>query len=137
MSNLIRRANDSWLTEPLTTFFDDFFSPTTTFTTIPRARDKNVRVKDFEDRFEIDIAAAGVPKEDFEIQLRGNTLSIGYEQAKEQDISYFAGESFNRSWVVPTGTTAKDIVAAHKNGVLTIGVKKDDPKKDSITIPIK
>tara|TARA_Y100000034_G_scaffold132292_1_gene194919 strand:+ start:9414 stop:9827 length:414 start_codon:yes stop_codon:yes gene_type:complete len=137
MSNLIRRTNDSWLTEPFAAFFDDFFSPTTTFTTTPRTRDKNVRVKDFEDRFEISLAAPGIPKEDFEIQLQGNTLSIGYKQTDEQDTSYFAGESFSRSWTVPNGTTAKSIIASHKDGVLTIGVKKDDSKKDGITIPIK
>ena len=133
--NIIRRNNNSWLAEPFTNFFDDIFPTTPTVFTTNRT-DKNVRVKEFETHSEISVAAPGISKEDFSIELQNGMLTVGYAQAGD-DISYFTNDSFTRSWTVPAATTAKDITATHENGVLTVSVQKGKLKKEGTTIPIK
>lgn len=70
--------------------FDDFFSKdlfdwgssnfSITGTTIPA-----VNVKETADAFEVEMAAPGMKKEDFKVELNNNILSISSEQKQEQE----------------------------------------------------
>src|SRR5215213_3164569 len=98
----------------MTNLFDDFFAKdlwnwgqdnnSTTRTTIPA-----VNIKENNDNFVVEMAAPGMNKEDFKIELDGNQLTIGSEQKTENTENEgerysrreFSYQSFQRSFTLP------------------------------------
>ena len=123
--------------DPFFSILDDvqgFLAPLQTFSTT--ADNKRHRVNTFDDRTEVSIAAPGIARDSFTVNLEGDTLTIGYKTT-ESDDSYFTKDSYTRSWKVDRGTTAEDISATHTNGVLTVTVVKATTDSESTTnIPI-
>ena len=74
------------LLNPLPTLFDDFFNRdllnwnnsnfSNTNTTIPA-----VNIKETAENYEVEVAAPGMTKEDFKVELDGNLLTISSERA--------------------------------------------------------
>src|SRR6187549_820000 len=88
MTTLIRRNNSVF--NPLHTFFDDVFNRdlfdgaysnfSNTGTSIPA-----VNIKENKENFEVEVAAPGMTKDDFKIELKGNTLTISSEKSSESE----------------------------------------------------
>lgn len=104
-----------------------------TRTTIP-----SVNVRETADNFEVELAAPGMKKEDFEITLNGNTLTIAsskqhQDEHKEGDYTRreFSYQSFQRSFELPKDVVDDDkIQASYQNGLLLLTVpKKEEAKK--------
>lgn len=137
--SLIKRNQDLFPAIPA--LFDDLFSRelfnwgnnnySSTRTTLPA-----VNIKETADHFEVEVAAPGMEKKDFKIQLDGNTLTIS--SAKEQnnvsnDMSYsrkeFSYQSFQRSFVLSKDVVDENgIIARYENGILHLTV----PKKEEV-----
>ena len=105
-----------------------------TGTTIPA-----VNIRETDDSFLVEMAAPGLKKEDFKIELSGNTLTITSDKNQEElnkaDERFvkreFSYQSFNRVF-----TLSKDVVdsegiqARYQNGVLELVIpKKEEAKK--------
>src|SRR5439155_26625855 len=85
----ITRRNSN-LMNYLPTFFDDFFNRdlfnwntsnySNTNTTIPA-----VNIKETGDNYEVEVAAPGMNKKDFKVQLDGNILTISSEKSEQQE----------------------------------------------------
>lgn len=131
MSNLIRR-------NPF--FMNDFFN-TDVFDWSDRNFGKfentspSVNVKDAENKYEIEVAAPGVNKEDFKVELNGNKLTISSEsktenENKDEKGNYtrreFNYQSFSRSFTLPDDVDGESIKASHQNGVLKIEIPKKE-----------
>jgi HSP20 family protein len=123
--------------------FDDFFSRdlwnldrnnfSSTNTTIPL-----VNIKETNENFEVEMAAPGMTKNDFKVELDGNILTItsekrdGYETKEGERYSKreFSYQSFQRSFQLPKEVVDADkIEAKYENGVLRLVVPKKEEAK--------
>lgn len=84
--------------------------------------------------YKIELAAPGLAKEDFQINLKKDTLSVWAErkladgaEAKDYNRKEFDFNSFARSFVLPETVDADKIAAEYINGILhlTIGKKEE------------
>jgi HSP20 family protein len=118
--------------------FDDFFKDwslsnySDTNTTLPA-----VNIKENEDEFTVEVAAPGMEKEDFKINLNNNVLTISSEKTVENEESNdkytrreYSYQSFERSFNLPKNIVeSNQISATYKNGELKIRVPKKEEAK--------
>ena len=116
--SLVRYARS----DPFFNIFDEVF-PRQTSSLSTRTGDRRVRVKNFDDHTQISIAAPGLSKKSFHVDLNESVLTVSYT-AEEGDDTYFTKDSFTRSWRVTRGTTAEDILASYESGILFVRVEK-------------
>jgi len=123
----------------LTDFFDD-----ERFYQSPWLRGQNlpaVNVKENEKNYEIEVAAPGFRKNDFNVSVDNRILTITAEKKEEtekKDDNYtrkeFGYTSFSRSFSLPENISEDDIQARYEDGVLKLSLAKKDqaqakPKK--------
>lgn len=96
-----------------------------------------------EKQFEIQLAAPGMKKEDFNLNVDNQVLSVSYgkkEEEKEED-NYlrreFGMDSFTRSFSIPKTTDAENISARYEQGILYISVPKLNPEKARLSRSIE
>lgn len=96
-----------------------------------------------EKQFEIQLAAPGMKKEDFNLNVDNQVLSVSYgknEEEKEGD-NYlrreFGMDSFTRSFSIPKTTDAENISARYEQGILYISVPKLNPEKARLSRSIE
>ena len=105
----------------------------------------SVNVKDEKDNYKIEVAAPGLKKDDFNIEVNNDVLTISSEkkdEKKDEDKNYtrreFNYQAFQRSFTLPPSVDADNIDASYDNGVLEVKVpKKEEAKKESKKIDIK
>ena len=95
-----------------------------------------VNIKEEKDKFVLDMAAPGMKKEDFKIDLDNYQLTISAEtkdEKKEKADNYtrreFVYNSFSRSFTLPKTIDIDKIKGDYKNGVLSLVL----PKKEEET----
>jgi|10_taG_2_1085330.scaffolds.fasta_scaffold07069_5 HSP20 family protein len=119
---------------------DDFFFSDPLAKRPPSADDDQVKVRSFEDRHEISIAAPGLKKSDFNIQLKADKLTISYDACDEQEAETsrsFSTMAFSRSWSLAKGIIPDGIKAKYNAGVLKVIVARPEdevPAEHSIKI---
>jgi HSP20 family protein len=95
-----------------------------------------VNISETEKAYVIDLAAPGLKKEDFQINLKKDTLSV-WAEVKTEDKEVvkdftrkeFEYKSFARSFNLPDTADGDQITAEYKDGILSIVIaKKDDAK---------
>jgi HSP20 family protein len=137
------------LTKPARLFpsvFDDFFKSWnegffadewSKMLTVPA-----VNVVEKNTDYNITVAAPGLKKSDFKINVDGNVLNISaeMEETKEEkdDERYTKREynysSFSRSFTLPNEVLKDQIAASYEDGVLKLTVpKKEEAKKPSVS----
>jgi len=91
--------------------------------------------------YQIDIAAPGLDKKDFNIEIKNGMLTISAEKKEEtktEDKNYLSREfsysSLYRSFVLPENLLADKIDAKYENGVLQLKLPKSEV---SIAEPVK
>lgn len=92
----------------------------------------NVNVYEGKDNYEIEVAAPGLDKKDFHIDLKDNVLTVSSEKKEENEkkegnkvvCCEFNYSSFSRSFQLPDGIDVSKISANHNNGVLKITLPK-------------
>jgi len=98
-----------------------------------------VNIKENEDSFTVEVAAPGMQKDDFNVEIDNNLLTISSEKKDEKvekegeryTKREFSYQSFQRSFTLPQGLVNEDkIEAKYKDGVLHLVIpKKDEVKK--------
>ncbi|MFD0941157.1 Hsp20/alpha crystallin family protein [Pedobacter boryungensis] len=98
----------------------------------------NVNIYENTSDYKIELAAPGLNKEDFKIDLKKDNLSVWVEKkAENTDVQKdytrkeFEYTSFARSFVLPEGIDAEKISAEYINGILTITIGKKDEAKEA------
>jgi HSP20 family protein len=138
----IVKRNSNLLNE-LPTLFDDFFSRdlfnwrlsnfSNTNTTIPA-----VNIKETPDNYEVEVAAPGMTKKDFKVELDGNMLTISSQRTMENegrnDGKYtsreFSYQSFSRTFNLQKDVVDADkIEAKYEDGVLHLMIPKKEEAK--------
>jgi HSP20 family protein len=134
----------------LSSAFSDIFEPwnewfqngkTGSSLTLP-----SVNVSENKDNFNLELAAPGLEKGDFQIDVNGNILTISAkkeDKKEEKNEKYTRKEynysSFSRSFTLPEEVQQDKIDASYQNGVLKLQLPKDGKlsKKNHKTIAIK
>jgi HSP20 family protein len=122
-------------------FDDKFFEP------MHRQNARNIpSVNIFEDEtdFTIQLAAPGMKKEDFKIDLKKNSLFISAEKeakteksSERYSLREFNFSSFNRSFTLPKNIDKEGISAQYHDGILEVKIgKKEKPEEKVKTISI-
>lgn len=96
-----------------------------------------MNVKEHEEDFEIEFAAPGFSKKDFDVTIDEDMLNVSGEkrtEEKEEDEDFtrreFSYNSFKRSLKLPHSVnTDQDIKATYKNGILKLNLKKKEEAK--------
>ena len=123
--------------------FDDFFNRdifnwgnlnfSDTDTTIPA-----VNIKETPESYEVEVAAPGMTKDDFKVELDGNSLTISSEkrsenQQKEEERYFrreFSYESFQRTFTLQKDVVDIDkIEAKYEHGLLRLLIPKKEEAK--------
>ena len=132
----------------LSTGFNDIFESIfkdTFYSDRMMSRVPAVNVYETEDHYEIEMAAPGLNKEDFNIKLDKNLLTVSVEQQnqevkenKQYNRREFSYSSFVRSFALPESADDAQIEAKYNEGVLRIlVVKKEEAKQLPRKIEIK
>jgi HSP20 family protein len=122
--------------------FDDFFNRdmfdwnnsnySDTNTTIPA-----VNIKETAENYEVQVAAPGMTKDDFKVELDGNSLTISSEksqQYEQKEGERFSRKEFSYQSFQRTFNLQKDVVdidkiqAKYENGILHLLI----PKKEEV-----
>jgi HSP20 family protein len=135
-----KKTGNASLSVPM--LFDDFFSRelfnwgnsnfSNTKTTVP-----SVNIKETSESFEVEVAAPGMEKKDFNITLDGNLLTISSQKehrSQNTEDNYtrreFSYQSFQRSFELPKDVVNEEgITAGYENGVLHLTVPKREEAK--------
>lgn len=104
----------------------------------------SVNIIEGKEDYRIEVAAPGLNKDDFKINLENNVLTVSSEKEEKQEdkdekvmrkeFSYF---SFSRSFTLPQTVNAEKIRASHKDGILQIVIPKREDAKEKPSRDIK
>jgi HSP20 family protein len=127
------------ISDILESFYDSYLSDRMI------SRNPAVNIRETEGEYHIELAAPGLKKEDFKINLDKNMLNISVEK-KEQNTEEnkrfnkreYSYTSFVRSFALPDTADNANIQAEYRDGILDIKiVKKEEAKMASRQIEIR
>jgi HSP20 family protein len=124
--------------------FDSIFNDTF-FNDRMLSRVPAVNISETENYYHVELAAPGLKKEDFKLNLERNSLSVSVEQTADQQANQkqyskreFGYNSFVRSFTLPDSADHSQIEAAYNDGILSIAIaKREDAKPVRRQIEIK
>lgn len=139
--SLIKRKNDTWF--PMV--FDDFFTPEWFGDTVTRKSPVKsvpaVNIKETNENFYVELAVPGKNKEDFNIEVDNDVLTIASENKEEHEKKddkgrytrrEFSYSAFKRAFTLPDTVNTGAIDATYKDGVLSVSLPK---KEMAVTQP--
>jgi len=145
--SIVKRNEDYPLWPKL---FNDFFDRdwmdfstrnfSNTNTTLP-----SINIKEDKNGFEVEMAAPGLEKNDFKIDLDNNVLTISSEKKVENEIKEgenytrreFSYQSFTRSFNLPENAESDKISAKYEKGILKVSIPKREEAKPKVTKQIE
>lgn len=96
----------------------------------------NVNIRETADRYILEMAAPGLEKEDFKVNLENEVLTVSAEKKSESDEKNekytrkeFSYSSFRRSFTLPEMVEAEKINARYENGIMMIDLPKKEEAK--------
>lgn len=120
-------------------FNDDFFGRKWNSTFSPK-----VDIAETDKAFEIQFHIPGMKKEDINIDISDDRLTVSGERKFEQEKNeknYHSLEShygsFSRSFYLPDNIEVEKVEASYKDGILNLNVPKDAKKETKRTISVK
>ncbi|MEO8822003.1 MAG: Hsp20/alpha crystallin family protein [Ginsengibacter sp.] len=135
--------------ERMPSLFEDFFNPWNDwFNGGSPARAMNipaVNITERKDDYLVSMAAPGLKKDDFEIKLEGNLLTIKSEKEERADQNgekftrrEYSYSSFERCFTLPDEVNTDKIDAKYQDGELNVVLhKNEEAKKMSISKQIE
>ncbi len=95
-----------------------------------------VNISESKDNYRIDLAAPGLNKDDFKINLDNDILTISSEKEENKEkkdeqvmCKEFSYSRFSRSFTLPESVDANSIKATFKDGVLSLTLPKHEEAK--------
>ena len=142
MNSMVRSNNTLFPTIP--SLFDDFFTRDWLDSSLANWKVSGatlpaVNVKESNDDFQIEVAAPGMTRDDFKVELDNNVLTISSEreqknEEKDEKGNYtrreFSYQSFQRSFSLPESKVLGDKISArYSDGILYVTVPKSEDAK--------
>ena len=140
--SIIRYKTSDLLPVSFSSLVDGFFKDTLTRSGGSAFLPK-VDVIESEVSYELHVAAPGLGKEDFNIELNDNFLTVSGERKfsnEKNEKNYHSIEtqygSFSRSFSLPENVDSSKISAKYNNGILELTIPKDEKKAIKTTIKV-
>ena len=129
----IHRPNNFY--NALDSFWDDILTPA------PRRRKVDAisptyNVTEAKNGYDISIAAPGVKREDFKVNVEDDVLEVSYE-AQDEAPNSLALSSFSKTWGLPENADVENITGTYEQGILTLNVPVPDIARVSREITIE
>ena len=132
---------NSWMPEVFNDFFDTYFMPRTNATA------PAINVKETEHEYTVELAAPGMKKDDFNINVDNDgNLHIKMEQKNEKKDENkkehylrreFSYSKFEQTLILPDDVDKEHIAANVNDGVLTVALPKVEKKEEKTTRQIE
>ncbi len=97
-----------------------------------------VNITESKDKYAVSLAAPGLKKDDFNIAVDGNMLTISSEKEENKEESHkrftrkeYSYSSFSRSFTLPEEIDKNSIEAKYEDGVLNINLPRKEEAKVS------
>ena len=130
------------LSETMPSVFDDFFKPWNEWfdggLSIRTLKVPAVNITEHKNEYLVSLAAPGLKKDDFKIDVDGNMLTISSEKEEnkeEKDKKFtrkeYSYSSFSRCFTLPEEINQAKIEAKYEDGVLKISL----PRKEGVNKP--
>ena len=118
------RSLTPWFSDVFDSFFNDSYISDRMTSKVPA-----VNISENDTEFHIELAAPGLKKEDFKINLDKNVLSISVERKDEYENKKYnkreySYTSFVRSFTLPESADIEKIDAEYSDGILKVTVAK-------------
>ncbi|QED37456.1 Hsp20/alpha crystallin family protein [Antarcticibacterium arcticum] len=136
--SLIKRNEANWLPSVFDDMFKtDWLGGTTNVNSIGTSIPA-VNIQETDDNFMVEVAAPGKTRDDFNIELDNDILTISSEEKKEMETSdksgrytrkEFSYSNFKRAFSLPETVNNEMISASYENGVLLINLPKKEEAK--------
>ncbi|MBZ9731303.1 Hsp20/alpha crystallin family protein [Salegentibacter sp. JZCK2] len=136
--SLIKRNEANWLPSVFDDMFKtDWLGGTTNVNSIGTSIPA-VNIQETEDNFSVEVAAPGMAKDMFNIELDNDVLTISSEDKKEKETTEKNGRytrkeysysNFKRAFSLPDSVDSEKISAAYNDGVLEILLPKREEAK--------
>jgi HSP20 family protein len=146
---MLRRTLPSMLMDwpmPTTLFGPDFLDDNFEFPSLNRlgVTVPSVNVSETPKEYKLELAAPGLERKDFKIEVDNHTLCISAEkeeEKKENENDYtrreYSFNSFSRSFTLPENVKESSIDAKYENGVLKVLIPKQKETPAKITRQIQ
>lgn len=155
MTNIIKKENsrqpatfgsvvDQIFQNNLSRFFDDSLWG---FTGNMPANKVPVNIRETDNSFEMELIAPGIKKEEIQINVAGDTLTVSFEnkfEGKEENNEEgwlqqeYRRQSFSRSFQLNDAIEAVNINARYENGILHLSLpKKEKAKRISKSVKVE
>lgn len=140
--NLIRYNSADYVPATFSSLIDRFFNDAMTRSGgsqfMPR-----VDIVENDKAYEIHVAVPGMNKDDFQLEVKDNLLTVGGErkfEAEKKEGNWRSIEtqfgSFARSFSLPKNVDSAKINAKYNNGILEVTIPKDEKKALKTTIKV-
>lgn len=123
-----------WVGDIFDTMFNDSFLSDRLVLKVPA-----VNIDETDEEYTIELAAPGLKRDDFNVSLDRNTLTISVEQKdeKKEDVKNccrreYSYSSFVRSFNLPDTADTTSVKASYNDGILAIHIAKLEEAKHSI-----
>ncbi|WP_257667542.1 Hsp20/alpha crystallin family protein [Parapedobacter tibetensis] len=134
------RGVDNWVNDLFNPIFNDSFLADRFISRVPA-----VNVAETNEAYHIELAAPGLEKGDFKINVDGDVLTISAErksETKDESKKYSKREysyaSFTRSFTLPESIDHNKINAQYHEGILKVEIgKKEEAKVASRLVEVK
>jgi HSP20 family protein len=123
----------------LRSIFNDFWGDQCYQPVIRNHNTPLLNIKETENEFEITFAAPGFAKDDFNVSVEENVLTVSSEKKNDKEVTAEKGtysrkeysyQSFSRSLTLPQGKVdTQSISATYINGILTVMLPKKEEAK--------
>ena len=158
MNNIIKRDNghqpatfgsvvDQIFQNNLNRFFDDEYWGSNGINKSPNLTQGPVNIRGTDKTYELELSAPGLQKQDFHLNLEGDTLTISAEQTEEnrkedKRDGWFRKEfkkgQFTRTFNLDDTVDASKITARYEGGILYLSIpKKEHAQKVTRSIEIQ
>lgn len=143
---LVKYRNDfsDYVPTTFNSLLDNFFNERFNFAGSTKSFLPKVDIAETEKGFEVALAAPGMKKEDFNIEVNDNVLTISGEREfvnEDKGKNYHTVETqygtFSKSFRLPKNVNQEKIDAKYEDGILNLFVPKDENKKLKNTISVK
>ena len=95
-----------------------------------------VNITEHKDEYKVSLAAPGLKKDDFKIEVNGNILTISSEKEESKEDfdkkftrKEYSYSSFSRSFTLPEEINQEKIEAKYEDGVLKISLPRNEEAK--------
>jgi HSP20 family protein len=123
----------------LNEIYSDVLTPESKLNSVPA-----VNITEAKYKFMVAVAAPGLSKEDFKINIENDVLTISAEkkeEVKEEQNNFsrreFSYTSFQRSFNLPETVNTENVNASYENGILTLNIPKKDEAKAKQVLEVK